>query len=158
KRAALQAVLAAEKMEDSGAKASGSASWSEAAVAASAAQRVFALAEARSAVLVAERETVRAEKTRNALAAAGSGRQDGAPPDQLAKATAALVAAQGRRAAAEKQLAQAQAAAQQPPSTAYPPRPMQFPRAKTTYRDTPSNTPYAKLSTGRRLALARWIV
>jgi hypothetical protein len=119
---------------------------------------VLALAEARSAVLVAQRETARTEKTRNDLAAAGSGRKDGAAPDQLAKATAALVAAQGRRAAAEKQLAQAQAAAQQPPSSAYTARPMQFPRAKTTYRDTPSNTPYAKMSTGRRLALARWIV
>ncbi len=29
---------------------------------------------------------------------------------------------------------------------------------KTTYRDTPSNAPYSKISTGRRLALARWIV
>ena len=27
-----------------------------------------------------------------------------------------------------------------------------------TYRDTPSNAPYSKVSTGRRLALARWIV
>src|SRR5262249_16010380 len=56
------------------------------------------------------------------------------------------------------QLAQAQAATKQPPTTAYTPRPLEFARAKTTYRDTPSNAPYAKTSSGRRLALARWIV
>src|SRR5205807_1485737 len=49
------------------------------------------------------------------------------------------------------------AAAKAPPSTAYMPRAMEFPRAKTTYRDTPSNAPYPKVSTGRRTALARWI-
>jgi hypothetical protein len=71
---------------------------------------------------------------------------------------AALVQARGRLTAARQQLARARAAAQQPPSTAYTPRPLEFPRAKTTYRDTPSNAPYARVSTGRRLALARWIV
>ena len=45
-----------------------------------------------------------------------------------------------------------------PLTTAYTPRPLEFHRAKTTYRDTPSNAPYPKVSTGRRLALARWIV
>ncbi len=45
-----------------------------------------------------------------------------------------------------------------PLTTAYTPRPLEFPRAKITYRDTPSNAPYSKVSTGRRLALARWIV
>ncbi len=54
--------------------------------------------------------------------------------------------------------AKAEAAAKAPLTTAYTPRPLEFPRAKTTYRDTPSNAPYSKVSTGRRLALARWIV
>ena len=158
KRTALHAVLAVEQLEDERAKASGSVSWAEAARAASAAQRTLALAEARSAVLMAERDTARAETTHKELTTTTSGRKDAASQDRLAKAAAALVAARGRRAAAEKQLAQAQAAAKQPPTTASTPRPMEFPRAKTTYRDTPSNAPYAKISTGRRLALARWIV
>jgi hypothetical protein len=158
KRAALRAVLAAEQLEDEGAKASGSASWAEAARAAAAAQRALALAEARSALLVAERDTASAVATEKELVAADSGRKDAAAQDRRAKAAAALIAARGRLDAVAKQLAQAQAAAQQPPTTAYTPRPMEFPRAKTTYRDTPSNAPYAKISTGRRLALARWIV
>ncbi|HZW33143.1 MAG TPA: DUF1553 domain-containing protein, partial [Isosphaeraceae bacterium] len=158
RRTALHAVLEAEQLEDEGAKASGSASWAEAARAAAAAQRTLALAEARSAVLLAERDTARAETTHKELMTADSGRKDAGAKDRLAKAAAALVAARSRQAAAAKQLAQAQAAAKQPPTTAYTPRPMEFPRAKTTYRDTPSNAPYAKISTGRRLALARWIV
>ena len=41
-------------------------------------------------------------------------------------------------------LAKAEAAAKAPLTTAYTPRPLEFPRAKTTYRDTPSNAPYSK--------------
>jgi hypothetical protein len=60
-------------------------------------------------------------------------------------------------AAAEPVLAKAEAALKTPLTTAYTPRPLEFPRAKITYRDTPSNAPYSPVSTGRRLALARWI-
>ena len=69
-----------------------------------------------------------------------------------------MVEGRARLAEAEQQLARARAVVQGPPTTEYTPRPLEFPRAKTTYRDTPSNAPYAKVSTGRRLALARWIV
>ena len=63
-----------------------------------------------------------------------------------------------RLAEAEKQRLKAEAAAKEPPTTAYTPRSLVFHRAKTTFRDAPSNKPYATVSTGRRLALARWIV
>ena len=69
-----------------------------------------------------------------------------------------LVQARARLAASEPLLAKAEAASKAPLTTAYTPRPLEFPRAKITYRDTPSNAPYSKISTGRRLALARWIV
>src|SRR5262249_9305716 len=59
--------------------------------------------------------------------------------------------------AAEQAVAAAEAAARQP-TTAYTPRPLAFPRAKMTFRDTPSNDPYPKVSTGRRPAMARWMV
>ncbi len=69
-----------------------------------------------------------------------------------------MVEARGRLTVAEKQLGRAQAEVKKPLDTAYTPRALEFPRAKTTYREVPNNAPYAKVSTGRRLALARWIV
>src|SRR5262249_52350264 len=53
--------------------------------------------------------------------------------------------------------AKAETASKAAITTEYAPRALAFPRAKTTYRDTPSNAPYKKFSTGRRLSLARWI-
>jgi hypothetical protein len=44
------------------------------------------------------------------------------------------------------------------PTTAYTPRSLVYHRAKTSFRGEPSNKPYVTVSTGRRLALARWIV
>ncbi len=69
-----------------------------------------------------------------------------------------MVEARSRQASARKEQARVEALARAPLSTSYTPRALQFPRAKTTYRDVPPNSPYAKVSTGRRLALARWIV
>ncbi len=90
------------------------------------------------------------------------------PPARDRKATRSRTRARrppprsSRRAAASpprtSSCAKAEAAAKAPLTTEYTPRPLEFPRAKTTYRDTPSNAPYKKVSTGRRLALARWIV
>ena len=52
----------------------------------------------------------------------------------------------------------AEAEAKEAPTTAYTPRSLVYHRAKTSFRDEPSNKPYSTVSTGRRLALARWIV
>ncbi len=78
--------------------------------------------------------------------------------EQNAKAAAALVESRKRLADARKALERAEALVEGPPTTEYARRPLEFPRAKTTYRDVPPNTPYLKVSSGRRLALARWIV
>jgi hypothetical protein len=157
-RGALRAVLAAERLEDQGAEASRPATWAEAARAATAAQRALALAEATHAQLRARRDAGRARRSLDGLLIAGGGRTDDPGKGARARAAAALVEARGRLAAAEKAIVRARAEAAAPPTTAYTRRRLEFPRAKTTYRDTPSAAPYAKVSTGRRLALARWIV
>jgi hypothetical protein len=158
KRAALRAVVAAERLEDEGAKTSKSASWAEAARTATAAQRAQGLAEANHNCLRARRDTARAQRTLDGLLIAATVRDDATSKDARAKAATSLVEARALRAEAEKHLALAESIAKTPTTTHYVPRPLEFPRAKTTYRDTPSNAPYAKVSTGRRLALARWIV
>jgi chemotaxis protein histidine kinase CheA len=158
KRTALRAVLAAERLEDEGAKASGSPSWVEAARSASAHQRALALADANHEVRLARRDSARAQRTLDELRRAAKVPDDAKSKDARAKAAASLGESQARLAKADKQLAQAQSLARGPLTIDYTPRPLEFPRAKTTYRDTPSNAPYSKVSTGRRLALARWIV
>jgi hypothetical protein len=157
KQTALIAVLKVEHMEDHGAKESGSASWAEAARAALAAQRQLALIEAGHNRQLAVRDLNRARRILDGMIAAGPGPKGDPLRDARAKAAATLVEARGRLAAAEPLCAKAEAAAKTPLSTAYTPRALEFPRAKLTYRDTPSNAPYSKISTGRRLALARWI-
>ncbi len=69
RRSAILAVLAAEQLEDEGAKATGSASWTEAARTASAAQRSQAKAEAQLSCLRATRDSGRAERTLDGLLA-----------------------------------------------------------------------------------------
>jgi len=157
KQSALKAVLNAERFEDQGAKASGSGSWAEAARAALAAGRQVARIEADINRRVALRDLTRARRNLDGMLAAGPGAKGDPFKDARAKAAAALVEARGRLAAAVPLCAKAEAAAKTPLTTAYTPRPLEFPRAKTTYRDTPSNAPYSRVSTGRRLALARWI-
>jgi len=73
------------------------------------------------------------------------------------KAATELVSARKMEAEAETRLAKAEADAKAPVNTKFTPRPQVFHRAKMTYRDTPPNTPYLKVSTGRRLALACWM-
>ena len=158
RRTALEAVVAVERLEDDGAKATGSASWSEAARAASAAQRLSSLAEANYNVRHARREIDHARRLLEALDLIGVDRKTPASPEDRGKAARVLVEARGRLAIAERELSVAQAAEKMPLTTSFTPRVLEFPRAKTTYRDTPSAAPYAKTSTGRRLALARWIV
>jgi hypothetical protein len=158
KRSALKAVLNAEGLEDRGAKTSDSAASARAAREALAAQRQLALIEASFHRLAALRDQNRARRSLDGLLAVGPGQKGDPFKDARAKAAAALVEARSRLAAADRQCASAAAAAKAPLTTAYTPRPLEFPRAKTTYRDTPSNAPYSKVSTGRRLALAHWIV
>jgi hypothetical protein len=158
RRGALNAVLYAERLEDQGAKKSGSAEWTRSAREALAAQHQLALGEAAFNRLSAQRDSNRARRGLDGLLAAGTGQKGDPFKDARAKAAAALVEARGRLATAEQQYAKADLAAKGPPTTEYTPRALEFPRAKTTYRDTPSNAPYRSVSTGRRLALARWIV
>jgi hypothetical protein len=158
KRSALVAVLAAERLEDEGAKTRGLASWVAAARAASVAQRALALAEGTHALAQGRRDTARAERWLSGLVTAGTGQTEDRLQEARARAAGALVDARGRLAAARQQMGRAESLAAERLSTAYTPRALEFPRAKTTYRDTPSNAPYARTSSGRRLALARWIV
>ncbi|MGP0064140.1 MAG: DUF1549 domain-containing protein [Isosphaeraceae bacterium] len=158
KRSALNAVLTAERLEDDGAKATGSASWAEAARTASANQRALGLAEANHNLVQARRDSARAQRTLDGLLIAASVRDDAIFKEARAKAATSLVKARARLSESEKQLDKARSLVQGPPTTDYTPRTLAFPRAKTTYRDTPSNAPYSKVSTGRRLALASWIV
>ncbi len=158
KLSALTAVLDAERLEDQGAKISDSSAWARAAREALAAERQVAFAEAGFNRLSAKRDLNRARRRLDGLLAAVPGQKGDPFKDARAKAAAAIVDARRRVAAAEVQFASASAAARAPLTTDYTPRPLEFPRAKTTYRDNPSNAPYSKVSTGRRLALARWIV
>ena len=158
KESALKAVLYAEWLEDNGARRSGSEAWVSASRLTLAAQRRLAEADSSFKVLSASRDLERARQSLDGLLAAGAGQNGDPLKDARAKAAAAVVEARGRLAVAENECASAQAAAKAPLTTAYTPRPLEFPRAKTTYRDTPSNAPYKNVSTGRRLALARWIV
>jgi hypothetical protein len=130
RHAALTAVIQAEQLEDAGKK--GSAEWTKWAVEAAGQQRELAVLEA----------GVKRWGARQAAAAA--------PAPARAEA--------GKKVAeAEQALARAEAERRKPATTAYTPRPLAFPRAKTTYREIVPNDPYPKVSTGRRLALARWI-
>ncbi len=158
KQTALKAVLNVEGLEDRGAKTSGSEAWAAAAREALAAQRRLAQIEAGFNRLSALRDLNSARRKLDGLLTADTGQKGDPFKDARAKAAAALVEARGRLAAADGQSAKAEAAAKAPLTTEYTPRPLEFPRAKTTYRDTPSNAPYSNVSTGRRLALARWII
>ena len=158
KRSALRAVLAIERLEDDGAKTSGSASWVEAARTTFVLQRAVGLANANFNLIQARRDTARAQRTHDGLLLAATIRDDPTLKETRAKAATSLVEAKARLSKAEKQRSEADSLAKKPPTTDYAPRTLEFPRAKTTYRDTPSTAPYSKTSTGRRLALARWIV
>ncbi len=158
KRSALKAILRAEELEDEGAKAAGSVTWIDAAHDALAAQRQLVLIEAQFSRLSAQKDLEGARRGLDGLIAAGLGQTSDPFKEARAKAALALVDARSRLATADMACAKAEAAARAPLTTAYAPRPLEFPRAKTTYRDVPSNAPYRNFSTGRRLALARWIV
>lgn len=157
-RESLATVLAVEQLEDAGAKETRPDAWAEAARQAVAIQRKQAVADAIVAESAAQQAVEQASTALDGLIAAATDPKDESLKGALAKATAALVEARGKLSAATNRRTTAEAECGQPLTTGYKPRALEFPRAKVTYRDTPSTAPYARTSTGRRLALARWIV
>lgn len=125
--AALEALLAVEELEYAGGK--GSSAWEQAAREAVRLQRQRALAAARLAHLDAQTALV-AARAAAVAESAGPTRQE------------ALMAAQQAAARAEEALGKAEAAVATAPDTAYEPR----------IRES-----YPEVSTGRRLAFARWL-
>ena len=156
-REALLAVLTVEKLEDEGAKASNSAVWSDAAQKALAAQRLLAINVAIVNETVAQQAVEKASVAVDGLIAAMTDPKEESLKAPLAKATTTLVELREKLAAASQQRAAAEKESGQPLTTDYKPRKLEYPRAKTTYREDPSSAPYSQTSTGRRLALARWI-
>jgi hypothetical protein len=131
KRAEVVAMCRAEGLEDGGKK--GSAEWASAATQTLAAQRQVAVATATRDLLVAR-------EAEGAARGVMEGAKDAAAREKGAKD---LKGAQGKNDAAEKALAKAAIELAEGPGTAYKPR---------------STDDYPQTSTGRRLALARWIV
>jgi hypothetical protein len=158
RQAALTSVLCVERLEDEGAKGDSSEAWLGAARRVAAAQKQLAVHEAAHNCLLAQRALDRARRTLNGLAATGDPPKDATLQAAIQKVSGEVVDARSRLVESKKGLLKAEAAAKEPPTTTYTPRALVFHRAKTTYRDEPSNKPYPKVSTGRRLALARWIV
>jgi hypothetical protein len=155
---ASQAVLRAEHLEDAGGRDKASEAWTKAAQEAALAQRQLAALEAKHNQIAAHRAATRAQASLDGLTVTVENHKDDKNlPASLQKAATELVEARAKLDAADRQLVQAEAALQQPVTTAYTPRPLAFPRAPISYREQPPNTPYPKVSSGRRLALARWI-
>ncbi len=155
---ALQAVLRLERLEDDGAKKDASGAWAEAAQHARSTQRSLAVHEAGHNCLLAQVALDRATQTVDGLTSAGDPAKDASLQVAILKASAEVVDASSRLVEANTQRLKADAVAKEAASTAYTPRSLVYHRAKTSFRDEPSNKPYATISTGRRLALARWIV
>jgi mono/diheme cytochrome c family protein len=156
-REALAAVLTVEQLEDEGAKETRPQAWAEAARRALEIQRKQAVADAILAEAAAQQAVEQASTALDGLIAAANDPKDETLKAARAKASAALVEARTKLAAAGNRRTTAEADCGKPLTTEYAPRALEFPRAKTEYREVPSNAPYARTSSGRRLALARWI-
>jgi hypothetical protein len=137
-QAALLATLRVEQLEDTGQMETGA--WTSAALEATAAQRRAAVAEATSNQIAAQAQAAALERGLENAKAVGGANDAGAKA--IEKAVAELTQARKKLEQAEQQVAAANKSAQLPPGTAY------------TKRDLKA---YPSTSTGRRLALARWI-
>jgi hypothetical protein len=126
---ALGATIQVEQFEDAGKK--GSSKWQAAATLACTLQRRQAVAKARWEVW----------QHRQALPTT--------PNAKRAESTKRLGEAESRLAKSEEN-------AKLPPTTQYTPLAVSYPQAPPSYGKT-TNAPYPHTSTGRRLALARWI-
>ncbi len=180
RQTSILAVLEAEKLQDdcdastdtAGEDSDASTTLQTAAFAASHAQRQQAVAEAKLAELTAAQDVANATTLLDgftAAHAAAAAAEVAKPADEtlktrtvslqaaLTEAAGKLTESRSKLQLARTELSRAEAAATEPPSTKYTPRPLEFHRAKMTYRDTPSTAPFPKVSTGRRLALARWM-
>jgi Protein of unknown function (DUF1553)/Protein of unknown function (DUF1549)/Planctomycete cytochrome C len=155
---ALQAVLRVERLDDDGATKDPCGPWVEAARYAASAQKTLAVHDAGHNCLVAQAALDRARRTVEGLTAAGDPAKDPKLQAAILKSSAEVVDACSRLDDAKKQRLKAESAAKMAPTTVYTPRSLVYHRAKTSFRDEPSNKPYATVSSGRRLALARWIV
>jgi hypothetical protein len=136
RQTALAATLAAEAIEDAGGKQT--PEWKSAATEALSAQRRLAVIEATSDLLAAQNL---ADDAGAKVKAAGAA-NDKAAAGGVEKASKDLAAAQQKIEAAQRALAKAAVALNEPAGTSY--------KARST-DDYPAET------TGRRLALARWI-
>jgi hypothetical protein len=143
KHAALQATIRIEQFEDAGSRATQPQEFQRLAVAATAAQRWATLLEAKLDHQAAQLATDKAHAVSLAAAqAATANPADKKHADAVQKASAALTAAQNKRTETEKALAKAKQDALLPPTVEYTKRPIKM---------------HPTTSTGRRLALARWI-
>lgn len=141
KHTSFAATVAVEQLEQQGDKSS--AAWMAAAKTATHAQRRLALAETRHEVHVAKKEqSAIAADLDAARKSAGMNNTDEKNPRVVAL-IAKLATADKKVSDAETKLMQADTTAQQEPTTDY------------TKRTVPT---YPATSTGRRLALARWII
>ncbi len=156
-RDALNAVLVVEQLEDGGTKTANPAEWDQAARIAVALQRKQAIADAIVTEAAAQQAVDQASAALDGLIAAATDPKDEPLKTAIAKATAALVDARSKLAAAANRKTAADKECSLPLTTDYKPRTLEYPRAKIAFRDVPSTAPYAHTSTGRRLALARWI-
>lgn len=155
---ALEAVLEVERLEDDGAKQTGSALWTKAAIRASSLQKKLAAIESRERLLTAEHALERAQQTLARVTASGDPAKDPQLKSAIAKASTEVVEAGKSLAECQKHRIATEKEERAQATTAYTPRPLVYHRAKTTYRGDMGNSPYPTSSTGRRLALARWIV
>jgi hypothetical protein len=146
KHAALLAVLQAERLEDEGKK--DSVAWKDAAKSTMRAQALAARCEAQLAVHKAAGPLAEAQRQLASAAKAAPANAPSVSAAELAnvaaleKARKAFATVAKKSAEAEQALAKADEQARAEPATSYQPRP----------RDE-----YPAVSTGRRLALARWL-
>lgn len=162
KRTALHAVVAVEKLDEDGGPETHGAEWNKAARAAVAAQRLEAQASSKLNRMLAEQAVAQARAKLDELLVAANTATAVAtqgPSDQakLDKATADLAKAESHLTEVLQQQCRGEEEELKPLSTDYVPRQLEFPRAKIFYEEVLTNAPYSSVSSGRRLALARWI-
>jgi hypothetical protein len=139
---ALVAVLHVEKLEDVGTQQKDPVAWKQAATKAATVQRRLALVEGKRNQTAARIAVERAQSAWKQAATLAADKKDKVSQAAAQKAATALDTAKKSLAATDKAVAVAEQNAKLPPTTAY------------TRRVMPT---YPAVSSGRRLALARWI-